>query len=218
MYTRSPMCLSKTTLNASAVKGSFVEGFLKSNFPFSPTASIAGRSKGDGRHQFTASMSGWTPLFFSADPSITTTALLVSPPTVKRRKACLKASPETSFPSTNSSIMSSSSSPTASIKVSLSLSAFSFRSASWIPCSSKALSSVAARASDVMVRPSVSGSKKIACMSNKSTTPLKSLRAPMGIWITSGFVFNRDRRPCRVCSRSAPSLSILFTNAKRGTL
>ncbi len=65
--------------------------------------------------------------------------------------------------------------------------------------------------------PMASSFQTTACISTRSTTPLKPASAPMGICSATGLAPRRLRMVSRTCSKSAPFLSILFTKQMRGT-
>jgi hypothetical protein len=54
-------------------------------------------------------------------------------------------------------------------------------------------------------------------MRTRSTTPSKASSAPIGIWIATGFAPRRSIIVCIALKKSAPTRSILLTNAIRGT-
>ena len=156
---------SSISLNASIESGSSSEALRSiglSSLGLIPL--IAGISIGDGRKSTTASRSGCTPLFLKAEPQSTGTNMLsIVPRRIMRRSVSASGS----LPSRYCSIASSSASTAASIIISRYSAALSARSAGMSTTSHDA-----PRSSPCQIN---------AFISIRSTTPLSSASAPIGI-------------------------------------
>ncbi len=128
----------------------------------------------------------------------------ISPAIVRVRRPNLISSSVSTLPSRYLSISSSLASAAASTIFSCHVSASSFSSAgisvysNFVPCDAS--------------------SHLIAFILTRSTTPVNASSAPTGIWIGIGFAFRRARIWSWTRKKSAPTRSILLTNARRGTL
>ncbi len=114
----------------------------------------------------------------------------------------LRSSCDGSFPSRKASIKESSCSTTRSMS-----------SARRFVASSKNSAGISSSVTNVPISPA----KVYDFIVTRSTTPRMLFSAPIGIWIRQAFLDRRSSIDFTEESKSAPSLSILFTKQIRGT-
>ncbi len=148
----------------------------------------------------TASRSCWTALFLNAEPQTTGWSF---PMIVARRRAALSSAADGTTPSRYLCIRSSSVSAIASI-------AFSRQAASSARCS-------AGTSTVWNSAPRASSLKSYAISSNRSMTPRNVSAEPHGRMIGTGLAPSLEIIISTQRSKSAPTRSILLTNAMRGT-
>ena len=179
-----------------SLAGRVASSFLSGRRPFT-----GGTSTGDGKYSTTASRSGCTPRFLNAEPQSTGTIDIASVPL---RIAARSSSSPIVPPSRYFSINDSSASAAASMSFSRYSSACGRMSAGM--------------SSSRYLAPRLSSSHTTAFIVMRSMTPRYLSSLPSGSCTGTAFARRRSFIMATVRKKSAPTRSILLTNARRGTL